>query len=269
MGGRVDQGQMEAALLWLMSFADGRHSLLDIASRAGLPFEAVHEAALALERAELAGQKGRPTVKVVLFCGGLGTRLRDLSGEIPKPMVKIGYRPILWHVMRYYAHFGHKDFILCLGYKADVIKEFFLTYEEWISNDFTLSDGGKRIELKNNDIADWNITFVDTGLHANIGQRLMAVRKYVEDEEMFLANYSDGLTDLNLLRHDQHLRGQRQDRLLPGRSPGPELPPGGPGRQRGRHRHPAGLRVEPDDQRRLLRVPPRSCSTTSTPATSS
>jgi glucose-1-phosphate cytidylyltransferase len=137
-------------------------------------------------------------MKVVLFCGGLGTRLRDLSGEVPKPMVKIGYRPILWHVMRYYAHFGHNDFILCLGYKADLIKEFFLTYEEWISNDFTLSDGGKRIELQNNDIADWKITFVDTGLHANIGERLLAVRKYVEDEEMFLANYADGLTDLDL-----------------------------------------------------------------------
>jgi glucose-1-phosphate cytidylyltransferase len=137
-------------------------------------------------------------MKVVLFCGGLGTRLRDLSGEVPKPMVKIGYRPILWHVMRYYAHFGHKDFILCLGYKADMIKEFFLTYEEWISNDFTLSDGGKRIELQNNDIADWKITFVDTGLHANVGERLLAVRKYVDGEEMFLANYADGLTDLNL-----------------------------------------------------------------------
>ena len=137
-------------------------------------------------------------MKVVLFCGGLGTRLRDLSGEVPKPMVNIGYRPILWHVMRYYAHFGHKDFILCLGYKADVIKKFFLTYEEWISNDFTLSKGGKQIELKNNDIADWNITFVDTGLHANIGQRLLAVREYVENEEMFLANYADGLTDLGL-----------------------------------------------------------------------
>jgi glucose-1-phosphate cytidylyltransferase len=137
-------------------------------------------------------------MKVVLFCGGLGTRLRDVSGEMPKPMVKIGYRPILWHVMRYYAHFGHKDFILCLGYKADVIKQFFLTYEEWISNDFTLSKGGKHIELVNNDIEDWNITFVDTGLHANIGQRLLAVRRYVEDEDMFLANYADGLTDLNL-----------------------------------------------------------------------
>jgi glucose-1-phosphate cytidylyltransferase len=100
--------------------------------------------------------------------------------------------------MRYYAHFGHTDFILCLGYKADVIKQFFLTYEEWISNDFTMSKGGKHIELENNDISDWNITFVDTGLHANIGQRLVAVRKYVENEAIFLANYADGLTDLNL-----------------------------------------------------------------------
>ena len=102
-------------------------------------------------------------MKVVLFCGGLGTRLREYTGEIPKPMVKIGYRPILWHLMKYYAHFGHKDFVLCLGYKGDVIKEFFLRYEEWISNDFTLSQGGKHLELENNDIEDWNITFVDTG----------------------------------------------------------------------------------------------------------
>lgn len=137
-------------------------------------------------------------MKVVLFCGGLGTRLREYTGEIPKPMVKIGYRPILWHLMKYYAHFGHKDFVLCLGYKGDVIKEFFLKYEEWISNDFTLSKGGKLLELENNDIEDWNITFVDTGLNSNIGQRLLAVRRYVETDEMFLANYSDGLIDMNL-----------------------------------------------------------------------
>jgi glucose-1-phosphate cytidylyltransferase len=85
-----------------------------------------------------------------------------------------------------------------LGYKADVIKEFFLRYEEWISNDFTLSKGGKELTLENNDIENWNITFVDTGLHANIGERLVAVRKYVQGEEIFLANYSDGLTDLDL-----------------------------------------------------------------------
>src|SRR5215510_16273849 len=137
-------------------------------------------------------------MKVVLFCGGFGMRMREFSETVPKPMVNIGYRPILWHVMKYYAHFGHTDFVLCLGYKADVIKEFFLRYEEWISNDFTLSKGGRELTLENNDIEDWNITFVDTGLHANIGERLVAVRRYVEDEEVFLANYADGLTDLDL-----------------------------------------------------------------------
>ena len=108
-------------------------------------------------------------MKVVLFCGGLGTRLRDVSGEIPKPMVKIGYRPILWHVMKYYAHYGHKDFILCLGYKADVIKDYFLNYNECLSNDFTLTNGGKEVGLRQSDISDWKITFVDTGLKSNIG----------------------------------------------------------------------------------------------------
>jgi glucose-1-phosphate cytidylyltransferase len=137
-------------------------------------------------------------MKVVLFCGGLGTRLRELTGEIPKPMVTIGYRPILWHLMKYYAHYGHKDFVLCLGYKADVIKKFFLEYEEWISNDFTLARGGKELRLENSDIEDWSITFLDTGLKANIGERLVAARKYVQDDEIFLANYSDGLTDLDL-----------------------------------------------------------------------
>ncbi len=137
-------------------------------------------------------------MKVVLFCGGLGTRLREFTGEIPKPMVKIGYRPILWHLMKYYAHFGHKEFVLCLGYRADVIKQFFLDYEEWISNDFTMSGGGKDLKIEQNDIQDWKITFVDTGLHANIGQRLVAVRKYLEGEEVFLANYADGLTDMDL-----------------------------------------------------------------------
>ena len=137
-------------------------------------------------------------MKVVLFCGGLGTRLRDQLGEIPKPMVNIGYRPILWHVMKYYAHYGHKDFILCLGYKADVIKTYFLNYNECLSNDFTMSNGGKDVHLKQSDISDWKITFVDTGLRSNIGQRLKAVAKYLRDEEIFLANYADGLTDLCL-----------------------------------------------------------------------
>jgi len=140
-------------------------------------------------------------MKVVLFCGGLGMRLREHSESVPKPMVPIGYRPILWHVMKYYAHFGHKEFILCLGYKADVIKDYFLNYDEALSNDFVLTQGGSQIELINSDIHDWKITFVDTGINACIGERLMAVRRYVDTDEMFLANYSDGLTDLSLPEH--------------------------------------------------------------------
>ena len=137
-------------------------------------------------------------MKVVLFCGGFGMRMREFSETIPKPMVPIGYRPILWHVMKYYAHHGHKDFILCLGYKADVIKQYFLEYNECITNDFVLSKGGKQIELLSSDISDWNITFVDTGLNSNIGMRMKAVQKHVENEEMFLANYTDGLSDVPL-----------------------------------------------------------------------
>ena len=107
--------------------------------------------------------------KVVLFCGGLGMRLREHSENIPKPMVNIGYRPILWHIMKYYAHYGHKDFVLCLGYKADVIKNYFVNYDEVVSNDFVLTEGGRKLRLLNSDIDDWKITFVDTGLHSNIG----------------------------------------------------------------------------------------------------
>ena len=137
-------------------------------------------------------------MKVVLFCGGLGTRLGEYSETIPKPMVNRGYRPIMWHLMRYYAHYGHKEFILCLGYKGDYIKKYFLEYDESLSNDFVYKNGGNEIQLLNKDIADWKISFVDTGLNANLGQRLMAVREYLEGDEMFMANYSDGLSDLNL-----------------------------------------------------------------------
>ena len=137
-------------------------------------------------------------MKVVLFCGGFGMRMREYSEAVPKPMVPIGYRPILWHVMKFYAHYGHKDFILCLGYKADVIKQYFRNYDECVSNDFVLSGGGKDVELLSSDIHDWRITFVDTGLTSNIGMRLKNVEKHVQDEEVFLANYTDGLSDVNL-----------------------------------------------------------------------
>lgn len=136
-------------------------------------------------------------MKVVLFCGGQGLRMRGPGNDLPKPMVPLGARPMLWHLMKYYAYWGHKDFILCLGYKGAVIKEFFAQYHEWISNDFVMSGGG-RLELLRRDIDDWRITLVDTGHDANIGERLVAVRPFLKGEEMFLANYSDGLSDCPL-----------------------------------------------------------------------
>jgi glucose-1-phosphate cytidylyltransferase len=137
-------------------------------------------------------------VKVVLFCGGLGTRLREHSDTIPKPLVNVGYRPIIWHLMRYYAHFGHQEFILALGYRGDMIREFFLNYREEMATDFVMTQGGREIELLGSDIRDWRITFVNTGMHSNLGERLLRVRKHLGNDEMFLANYSDGLSDLPL-----------------------------------------------------------------------
>ena len=137
-------------------------------------------------------------MKVVLFCGGAGMRLRGYSDDVPKPMVTIGSRPVLWHVMKYYAHFGHKDFILCLGYKANVIKSYFLDYEESVSNDFVFSQGGRKLEFMQRDIDDWTITFVDTGLQSTIADRLRLAEPYLKGEEIFLANYSDGLTNFHL-----------------------------------------------------------------------
>lgn len=125
-------------------------------------------------------------------------RLRDYNNKVPKPMMMVGYRPLLWHVMKYYAHFGHKDFVLLLGHKADVIKDYFVNYREYISNDFIFSKGGKELTLLNSDISEWTITFLDTGINANVGERLLAAKKALKDEEVFMANYADGLTDLPL-----------------------------------------------------------------------
>jgi len=142
-------------------------------------------------------------MKVVLFCGGQGMRIRDYSESIPKPMIPIGQRPILWNLMKYNASYGHTDFILCLGYKAEVIKDYFIEYHEHLSNDFVLSGGGKEVTLLSEDISNWNITFVDTGFNSNIGQRLLNVQKFLTPGEPFMANYSDGLSDLRL---DLHLQ---------------------------------------------------------------
>jgi glucose-1-phosphate cytidylyltransferase len=139
-------------------------------------------------------------MKVVIFCGGLGVRMGEETQRIPKPMIEIGGRPILWHIMRYYAAWGHNDFVLCLGYKGDIVKRYFLEYNGAMLNDFVLdrNGDGMKLELLSRDLEEWRITFVDTGLNATIGERLKAVGPYLADEETFLATYGDGLTDAPL-----------------------------------------------------------------------
>ncbi|WP_409331695.1 glucose-1-phosphate cytidylyltransferase [Trujillonella humicola] len=145
-------------------------------------------------------------MKVVLFCGGYGMRMRDDVDDIPKPMQMIGDRPLLWHVMRLYAHFGHSDFVLCLGYGAHHVVDFFRSYDETRSNDFVMRKGGRDIELLSSDIPDWTITFVHTGLETPIGERLRRVRDHVADEDVFAANYADVLTDAPLDLIEQRFR---------------------------------------------------------------
>ncbi|AGK57594.1 glucose-1-phosphate cytidylyltransferase [Hyphomicrobium denitrificans 1NES1] len=137
-------------------------------------------------------------MKVVLFCGGLGTRIREYSETIPKPMIPIGNHPIMWHVMHYYSQYGHRDFVLCLGYKANTVKDFFLNYRPQTYADCVVSGFGSKVEFIGEPEADWRVAMIDTGIWRNIGERLWAVRHLVKDEEIFLANYSDGLTDVNL-----------------------------------------------------------------------
>ena len=143
-------------------------------------------------------KNGFRNMKVVLFCGGLGTRIRDYSETIPKPMIPVGQQPILWHVMHYYSQYGHRDFVLCLGYKANAFKEFFLNWRQSTYSDCVISNSGQTVEYLGEELQDWRVTLVDTGMWRNIGQRLLAVKEHVKDEEMFLANYSDGLSDAPL-----------------------------------------------------------------------
>lgn len=145
-------------------------------------------------------------MKVVLFCGGLGTRIRDYSESVPKPMIPVGDQPILLHIMQYYSHFGHRDFVLCLGYKANLIREYFRNFDPTFYSDCIISGHGKRVDVLGDNPPDWRITLVDTGVWRNIGQRLMAVKHLVKDEEYFLANYSDGLTDAPLAEMIERLK---------------------------------------------------------------
>jgi len=137
-------------------------------------------------------------MKTVLFCGGFGTRIRDCSEKLPKPMIPIGGKPIIWHLMNYYGQFGINDFVLCLGYKAGVIKDYFLNLRPETYADCTISCSRGDVKLLGNRPQDWRISLIDTGLSRNVGERLLAVREHVKDEEMFLANYSDALCDLDL-----------------------------------------------------------------------
>jgi glucose-1-phosphate cytidylyltransferase len=137
-------------------------------------------------------------MKVVLFCGGLGTRIREYSEAIPKPMIPVGHQPILWHVMDYYSQYGHRDFVLCLGYKANTVKDFFLNYKPQQFSDLVVSGNGAKVEVLGEPKEDWRIAMIDTGIWRNIGSRLWAVRDHVKNEDIFCANYSDGLTDVNL-----------------------------------------------------------------------
>jgi glucose-1-phosphate cytidylyltransferase len=139
-------------------------------------------------------------MKVVIFCGGLGVRMGEETQRIPKPMIRIGNRPILWHIMRYYAAWGHTEFVLCLGYKGDVIKEYFLSHNEALMHDFVLDGYGAdaEVEILNRDGGPWRITFADTGTRSTIGERLKLVEQYIGDDEVFMATYGDGLTDVDL-----------------------------------------------------------------------
>jgi glucose-1-phosphate cytidylyltransferase len=137
-------------------------------------------------------------MKVVLFCGGLGTRIRDYSEAVPKPMIPVGHQPMLLHIMQYYSHYGHRDFVLCLGFKANVIKDYFLNVRPSAFSDCIISGYGKKVEVLGPSPPDWRVALVDTGVWRNIGERLVAVRHLVQGEEFFLANYSDGLTDAPL-----------------------------------------------------------------------
>ena len=136
-------------------------------------------------------------MKVVILCGGFGTRLREETESRPKPMVEIGGKPILWHIMKTFAHYGYTDFILCLGYKGDAIKNYFLNYER-LNNDFTidLATGQVQVHGRGNE-SGWQVTLADTGLSAMTGARVKRVERYIDDD-LFILTYGDGVTDLDI-----------------------------------------------------------------------
>jgi glucose-1-phosphate cytidylyltransferase len=135
-------------------------------------------------------------MKVIILAGGFGSRLSEYTESIPKPMVTIGGRPILWHIMSRYAHFGHKDFYLALGYKAEIIKEYFLNYHS-LNSDFTVDLSSGKIEPHQTDSTDWRVTMVDTGLESMTGGRVRRLKSFIGNEP-FMLTYGDGVADIDL-----------------------------------------------------------------------
>jgi len=150
-------------------------------------------------------------MKVVILCGGYGIRIRDVAEDIPKALIPVGGRPILWHVMKYYAQFGHRDFILCLGYKGYAIKEFFLNYEA-LTRDFTITLGASKLtefHSKHNE-SDWRVTLAETGLAAMTGARIRKIKDYLTPGQSFMLTYCDGVgnIDLNALETFHKMHGK-------------------------------------------------------------
>ncbi len=148
-------------------------------------------------------------MKVVILCGGYGTRIRDVADNIPKPMIPIGGMPILWHIMRYYAHWGRNEFVLCLGYQGNAIKNYFLNYEAF-SNDFTLELGQhNKIEFHTRHLeAGWKITLAETGLNTMTGSRVRKIAKYIGNDKNFMLTYGDGVGNIDIKElfkfHESH-----------------------------------------------------------------
>lgn len=138
-------------------------------------------------------------MKVVILCGGFGTRIRDVADDIPKPMIPIGNLPIVWHIMKSYSAAGHKEFVLCLGYKSHAVKQFFLNYDIF-AEDFTIKLGAEKQVTYHGEARhdDWSVTLAETGLNAMTGARIKRIKKYLGDDENFLLTYGDGVSDVDL-----------------------------------------------------------------------
>jgi len=145
-------------------------------------------------------------MKVVILCGGQGTRIRELTDLIPKPMVDVGGKPVLWHIMKCYARFGYKEFVLALGYKGDIIKNYFLNYQSFSQN-VTVDLKSGSTDILDNFSEDWKVTLVDTGEHSMTGSRIKQIEKYIDTDSFFLT-YGDGLSNVNIKKeldfHNTH-----------------------------------------------------------------